>query len=392
MKTHILIFLLLTIFGASISAQIAEPAVMSQESLSEKIEKCRNLAYNKTMYEHDSAVVRELLDYAQKSLETSGNVAFYIDEYRLLYILNGFYTDFISSIKSTDDSVYFESAAYKLRPQNSDYYYNGLAYLNMNSSKIIDEIHHSKSVNDAEKQFIELYVRYLTVKNFEEINNYSDEYLASNPDKTFETYTRKYIRQVYRPYSRFGIYGEFLFGSKVTTSSLVDIDNAGFNFGICIGLTYKRIALLLELHDCFGRLRSDLSKSGIDLEKRTRYVNRTMGVALGYKQPVSKHWFVLPAVGMHKSWVIDNRPDMEKTDFKAGSKANVSAGIEIGREFGSFENNFRTDRMRYIYGQIGLKYTVVPTKFSMQSGDYKGLTHCINLAVGFGINQAHRVY
>ncbi|MBP5364733.1 MAG: hypothetical protein J6Y82_02255 [Bacteroidales bacterium] len=392
MKRHAVLSALLIMFCTSLVAQTTEPAVMSEESISEKIEKCRNLTYNKTMYEHDTTVVRELVNYAQHTLETSGNVAFFVDEYRLLYILNGFYADFISSIRTVDDSVYFENVAYKLRPQNSDYYYNGISYLNVNSAKILEDVRKSTSIDDSEKRFIELYIKHLITKDDIEVNAYSDEFLSVNTDKTFENYTRRYIRHVYRPYSDFGIFGALLFGSKVTTESLTDIDNVGFNFGINIALMYKRIALMFDLQDGFGRLRSDISKGGITLEKRTRYVNRTIGVSLGYKLPVRNKWFVIPAVGLHKTWIIDNRPDMEKTDFKARSNANIGAGIEIGREFGSFENNFRTDRMRYIYGHIGLKYTILPTKIGMQSGDYKGLMHCINLAVGFGINQAHRVY
>ncbi|MCR5697700.1 MAG: hypothetical protein K6G73_12075 [Marinilabiliaceae bacterium] len=376
----------------TIVAQNNEPDIMAQQSHSEKIEKCRNLVYDKTFNSHDTATVHELLNYAKTSLETSGNLAFYLDEYRVLYLLNGFYPELLYSVKNEDDSTFYANLTYKITPRENLYLYQALVYVRGHQDEIKGLVAQSTSITAEEKEFISLYINYVISHDREEINGFCDEYLTTNPAKPLETFTRKYMRYKYEPYHKFGVYMGWALGSTIHTQSLADIDNVGFDFGGKIALSIYRWQLQFSMDCTLGKTHQDLDDGWKCLPRDEKYEIDNLQILIGYKLPLQSRWYVLPSIGINHASVRDNLPQNERIDFSVDDNRRPCVSVEFGRDLLLLERGPFSGKMNYGYWQLGIRYAMFPTTFHMQSGDYTGIAHNVAITFGLGFSRARRVY
>lgn len=380
----------------TIVAQNNEPDIMAQQSHSEKIEKCRNLVYDKTFNSHDTATVHELLNYAKTSLETSGNLAFYLDEYRVLYLLNGFYPELLNSVKNEDDSTFYANSTYKIRPKEDLYLYQALAYIRKHQDALKDSVTLSTNITTEEKEFISLYINYVISHDREEINGFCDAYLTTNPEKPLETFTRKYMRYKYEPYHKFGGFCQVLGGTRISTNTLADIDNVSGDIGLGFGVTYRRFLLQTIIAGGFGYTHHELADKDVTLAKRSSFYNSTIQFYFGYKIPVISSWCVTPCIGMQRTtFSYSNDKKHDEIDFSVKGDWRPGFSVDICPESFTFRKSYSGwvgDCLNCYYTNLSLRYTILPTTFHMQSGRYSGISHCIDLVFNMGFSRARRVY
>ena len=373
------------------SAQNSEPEIMQRETFTDKIQKCRNLVYENTLDAHDTTAVRELLTYAQTTLETGSNIAFSLDEYRLLYLINGLYNDLLSNIKTTNDSTYYAENRGKRQHRFDNFFYSAMSYVYEHGDDIKNSISTNSTISEADKRFLILYINYITSSDRNEINDLCDEYLSTEPEKSYETFTRKYMRYKYEPYQKFGFYFGLLAGPRISTSSLGDIDNVCGNFGMQFFMTYQRFVFLAAFNLGISDTQIELVNHGVEMPKKTNYMSANYQLYLGYKIPLSSKWYLLPSGGMQSSDFTDNLPEKERIDFEADAVWKPGVAVELGHEWYVFSQNYK-GKLNYYYYQLGIRYSITPTSFHMQSGTYSGVAHCIDITVGLGYSRAKRVY
>lgn len=384
---------IMTLSCAYVVGQNSVPQIMRRESSTEKIQKCRKLVYDNTLNSRDTAAVHELLNYAQSTLETELNIAFTLDEYRMLFLLNGFYTDFINSIKTIDDSTYYARSIGKNSEAKDKLYYRAMTRLY--TENIIDSISSSTAINDDEKRFIALYIDYLVTRNSDVLNDKSDAYLATAPAAPFARYTRKYIRHVYEPFHKFGFDIEYTSGVRIMTQSAADIDNLAFAWGAKFSLLYRRFVFQMGFDRSFGRAHSKHLIDGHEISRGKRYANSTMTFFAGYLFPIAKSWYLLPTAGVQFSQLEEYRFWLKTSysdDSYSFSKTKPGFAIEFGRILTSWHDETRGGDVNSWSMHAGLRYAYMPTTFQLQSGTYDGVAHCITLTAGFSFSRGRRVY
>ncbi|MBP5418336.1 MAG: hypothetical protein J6Y72_00785 [Bacteroidales bacterium] len=384
---------IMTLSCAYVVGQNSVPQIMERESSTEKIQKCRKLVYDNTLNSRDTATVHELLNYAQSTLETELNIAFTLDEYRMLFLLNGFYTDFINSVKTIDDSTYYARSVGKNSVVNDRLYYFALSRLY--TDEVIDSISSSTAINDDEKRFISLYIDYLMARNSDALNDKSNAYLATAPAAPFERYTRKYIRHVYEPFHKFGFDIEYTSGVRIMTQSAADIDNLAFAWGAKFSLLYRRFVFQMGFDRSFGRAHSKLLIDDHEISRDKRYANSSMTFFAGYLFPIAKSWYLLPTAGVQFSQLEEYRFWLKTSysdDSYSFSKTKPGFAIEFGRILTSWHDETRGGDVNSWSMHAGLRYAYMPTTFQLQSGTYDGVTHCITLTAGFSFSRGRRVY
>ncbi|MBP5418335.1 MAG: hypothetical protein J6Y72_00780 [Bacteroidales bacterium] len=374
------------------SAQNSEPDIMQRETFTDKIQKCRNLVYENTLDAHDTTAVRELLTYAQTTLETGSNIAFSLDEYRVLYLINGFYKDLIVNIKATNDSTYYAESRGKSQHRFDNFFYRAMNYVYDHKDDIISSVSINSTISKSDKSFLILYINYITTSDRNDINDLCDEYLSTEPEKSYETFTRKYMRYKYEPYQKFGFYLGFGLGAKVNSQSLSDIFVAAPEGEIVLGLSYERFVFQFSAGIYSGDAREDLENGGTILERGKTCSIGTPQLFAGYKIPLKRSWNLLPSVGIQRSSIEDSPSNkQDDIDFKCKGVWKPGVALELSREWGQFLS-ITNGKISYYYWQLGIRYAILPTAFHMQSGTYSGVAHCIDITVGLGYSRAKRAY
>lgn len=394
MKKSLILLLSIMMAAISVEAQNTEPLLMQKESITDKIEKCRNLTFDKAINESDTASVRELLEYAQTQLEGNNRIAFSIDEYRLLYLMTGQYKVFLKSITSVDDSTYYSKISEFKIPNsiNASDYRLGWSLLISNIDVTEDKILQNKELTDEEKDFILLYIKD-SIVNRKESNKIANSFLSNNPGSIYEHYTRKYLRHEYDDYAKFGFEMAFQMGSRIYTGGMTDIDNSLFEFGGNFKLLYRRFALTFDCALGFGKLIEDVVADGLLLPCDTKICNTNVGFSLGYKIPViDDNWYILPAAGIQTVEFADNLPEDESPNISCNGEWKPSLSFEIGRDCLKNLALRRNKKITSTFYTLGIRYAFRPTEIHLQSGVYNGYSHSIGISFGLGMSRAKRVY
>lgn len=119
------------------------PDIMKQESTSNKIRRCRKIVYDALISNDTTVNINEMIDYAKNNYESDGNVAFLIDEYRMIYLLKDRYHDFLATIAGSD-TAYFRSIADARIMGDMQQLNNATTLLYHNKYKIRDKVNNCK--------------------------------------------------------------------------------------------------------------------------------------------------------------------------------------------------------------------------------------------------------
>lgn len=391
MKTGKLLLLLITAFS-TLSSQAQDngmPDIMKQESTSNKIRRCRKIVYDALISNDTTVNINEMIDYAKNNYESDGNVAFLIDEYRMIYLLKDRYHDFLATIAGSD-TAYFRSIADARIMGDMQQLNNATTLLYHNKYKIRDKVNNCKDITREQADFINIYVEWITSHSDidEYVNSKCEQFMDAYPYSPYTTIIRSRIYEAIEPYQKFGISAGFNYGISLMSAGLTNIDERPqLAMGIDVDFMYKRAVLENSFQVLFGKTYKALTNNNIVVPARKNFFLTNIGVLIGYRFGHKDYYYILPTVGANLPYMeIGYGTSLEKKskydDFAFTGKWGKAFSLEAGT---SFDVTDKQDRQSGKYSRheynIGIKYSWREIKLDMQEGNYNGFSQ--SLAVKF---------
>lgn len=390
-KSLLLLLMLITILLNGQNTQLQNEILNNSVSKSEIITKSRRLLLDKFV-EGDYEKVKSIKDYLKSEVENQDYLTLYPVEYWLILYWTQEYNDILKDIENvvpTND----QSKSSQIMPQQ-DYLYTKLASNSRESYLLLNTSIRHSTLNNIDKDFLDMNLRnligemnYETVPEFTQdtINALANKFLENYPESKYETFTKKYIRNQYKP-SNFGLGLELFGGYGILTKELTNLYTNPYLFGIGFDLNYKKYVMYLRASLGGGENLNDVAYSTNVWEKEAQYDLTIPELSFGYSAIDNKRFKVTPFAGISSMTFGAGAKDLEKNpelEEVEKSTASYTFGLNTNIKLGNRETKNMYGIVAPGYWYVCLRYSYNIANFESKYSNISGNFH--SLTVSFGV-------
>lgn len=390
--------LAITVFCAFVIsyAQNVKPSSLVNESVESEMRRCRELLFE-ALRNGDKATANELVDYSVNNYEQGERFCFYLDEYRLIYLILGRDADFLATF--SPDHVLSRPI-----PESHSSFVSETVFLRQLLARrdaLYADYNTYLKLSPEDIDFLTIYRQRITSHGFGDLNAACNEYLRQYPSGKYSNFVRESIFFDVNPYDKFGLWLGMSMGARQNTGSMRHLTNGSFELSFDAGATYRRFVFGVHGDISFFGLKNGISKHKIYVPDGEHMSLTSIDIFLGHKFFIPSASYTIgrlylqPSAGISVSELSCISTDSEKIDFYKdfafSTKLKPLGVFEVGFENGEISKSYLHGKENYYYLDYGFRYTIRPVEASFDKdtpiSKAIGLSNSMSLFIKLGFSR-----